>query len=229
MALLDLVLTNSSLPSSYPPVQLTLTDYNSDVLHLSTIPNLLLTHTLHATHAQSPPCAALNPANSDLEITSSLLTRFSSDLSSRNIHVSAISGPWSPTFVELVTSQTPSPPATPLSHISPSTAAQTLPPLTLILASETIYSPTSLKPFTNTLFALLEAAEAHGGCGKPPPRALIAAKKFYFGIGGGVEEFLAGVRARGGTADVVWESGGGVGRVILEVRKSSSGGAGGEG
>lgn len=214
------MLTNSSLLSFQPPIQFTLADYNSYVLHLSTIPNLLLTHTLHATHSQSVPFVAPNSTNSDLEIDSSLLTRFSSDLSSRNIHISAISGPWSPTFVELVNSQTLSSHATSTYRAAHSTAAQASAPLTLILASETIYSPSSLGTFTTTLFALLDAAKAHDGCGQSPPRALVAAKKFYFGVGGGVEEFFTAVRARGGTANVVWESEGGVGRVILEVRRA---------
>lgn len=38
-------------------------------------------------------------------------------------------------------------------------------------------------------------------------------------MGGGVDEFLEVLVARGGTGKVVWESvGGGVGRLILEVR-----------
>ncbi|MCJ1469273.1 hypothetical protein MMC07_007906 [Pseudocyphellaria aurata] len=220
LTLLHLVLTNSSLPSSHPPFQFTLADYNPSVLHLSTIPNFLLTHMLHTSHSRSLPFAAPTPTNSDLEINSALLSRFSSDLSSRNIYMSAISGPWSPTFFRLVSSQTPSHHATSFSLAIPPTAAPSLPPFTLILASETIYSPRSLQPFTNTLFDLLDAAAAHPDCGQSPPRALVAAKKFYFGVGGGVEEFLTAVKTRGGTADVVWESGGGVGRVILEVRRS---------
>ena len=34
-----------------------------------------------------------------------------------------------------------------------------------------------------------------------------------------MQEFSTAVKARGGTVDVVWESGGGVGKVIMEVRR----------
>lgn len=34
-----------------------------------------------------------------------------------------------------------------------------------------------------------------------------------------MEDFITAVKARGGTVDVVWESGWGMGRVILEVRR----------
>lgn len=44
-----------------------------------------------------------------------------------------------------------------------------------------------------------------------------------------MEEFCTEVRARGGTADVVWESTGGVGRAIIEVRRGSVRELGGDG
>lgn len=86
---------------------------------------------------------------------------------------------------------------------------------TLILASETIYSPASITAFTNTLIHILSTVESRGS----EACALVAAKKVYFGVGGGVDEFLEVLAARGGTGKVVWESfGGGVERLILEVR-----------
>lgn len=48
--------------------------------------------------------------------------------------------------------------------------------------------------------------------------ALIAAKRVYFGVGGGVDEFVKVLSEFGGRATCVWESEGpGVERVILEV------------
>lgn len=169
------------------------------MLYLSTIPNIFLTYQLLA--SQIPP-----PKSSDVELSPSLLFSFESNLSlESNIHISAISGAWSPAFDNLITTQ----------HFSPS------PSTTLILASETIYSPASLISFTNTLINLLSTAEKRGG----EARALIAAKKVYFGVGGGVDEFLEVLVARGGTGKVVWESvGGGVGRLILEVRTADDAG-----
>lgn len=174
------------------------------MLHLATIPNLLLTHTLHPMQSHPTPSASTH----ELDITPEVLTRFSVDLARRNVHISGISGAWSRAFAKLVIN-----PHLPANHpfsSSPTPTPTSPSPQTLILASETIYSPSSLLAFTDTLFALLQARPENA-------RALVAAKKVYFGVGGGVEEFLAAVRARGGTGEVVWESGGGVGRVILEV------------
>lgn len=191
--LLQLLITKLSVSVTSPPIRLTLSDYNATVLHLSTVPNILLTYQLLA--SQTPL-----PKSSDLELSPSFLSSFESNLYlDSNIQISAISGAWSPAFDDLITT----------THFSPS------PSTTLILASETIYSPTTLTAFTKTLIHLLSTAEKRGG----EARALIAAKKVYFGVGGGVDEFLEVLVARGGTGKVVWESaGGGVGRLILEVR-----------
>ena len=101
-----------------------------------------------------------------------------------------------------------------------SAAAVHKPKLTLILASETIYSPSSIRDFTQTVLALLKANSK-----TPTDRAvaLVAAKRVYFGVGGGVDEFLAILAEMGGCARCVWDSsealggGHGVGRCILEV------------
>jgi protein-histidine N-methyltransferase len=89
-----------------------------------------------------------------------------------------------------------------------------LPALTLVLASETIYAPASLRAFASTVLGLLTRCGADGGV-----RAFVAAKMVYFGVGGGVEEFLGAVGALGGWGRVAWKSadGGGVGRCVLEV------------
>ena len=88
-----------------------------------------------------------------------------------------------------------------------------LSPKLLILASETIYSPSTLPDFVGTLIGLLSL----GATGSS--RALVAAKKVYFGVGGGVAEFEREVQERGAAVRTVWDSGeeGGVGRVVLEV------------
>ena len=91
---------------------------------------------------------------------------FLQDLSRRGITIHFISGAWSKAFVDLA-----SPPP-------PHSGRRTL-----ILASETIYSPLSLGAFSETLLALLHRPSS-SGC------ALVAAKKVYFGVGGGVDEFL---------------------------------------
>ena len=74
----------------------------------------------------------------------------------------------------------------------------------LILSSEGIYSPSSLPQFTSVLVTCL--AE----------HALVASKKVYFGVGGGVTEFLDELAKHNRTGSIVWE-GGQVGRVIIQV------------
>lgn len=52
-------------------------------------------------------------------------------------------------------------------------------------------------------------------------RALVAAKRVYFGVGGGVDEFLTVLSTTDGVAREVWATegeGAGVGRVVMEVR-----------
>ena len=86
----------------------------------------------------------------------------------------------------------------------------------LILASETIYSPASTRAFTETLLHLIRRSEKAGG----KARVLVAAKKVYFGVGGGVDEFLDVLQQLGGEGKVVWStegSGSGVERCVLEV------------
>lgn len=182
------------LPEPLPGIQLTVTDYNPSVLHLSTIPNLLL--------GWATSLDIQSPCSGDLEVTQDLQQRFTDSLNHLGINISAISGGWSSDLVDLVLRHHPPP------------KGRIIPCDTLILASETIYSPSTIRLFTSTLLELLKATEERG-CGST---ALIAAKKVYFGVGGGVDEFLTVLDEMGGQASVVWENGGeGVGRVILEV------------
>lgn len=90
----------------------------------------------------------------------------------------------------------------------------------LILASETIYSPASTFAFTTTLLDLLQEHERRGGS----VRALVAAKRVYFGVGGGVDDFLEILRERGGEGTEVWATegiGSGVRRCIVEITRKA--------
>ena len=106
----------------------------------------------------------------------------------------------------------------------------------LVLASETIYSPSSMRLFTETVLDLLSpragtgrsqhlAVFTSGGAVmtvEATARALVAAKRVYFGVGGGVDEFLTVLSRTDGLAKEVWATegeGAGVGRVVLEVRR----------
>jgi len=83
-----------------------------------------------------------------------------------------------------------------------------LPKFELILASETIYSPATLPTFTDVL---LNCLDPNNG------RALVAAKKIYFGVGGGIPEFVDALNQRGARHAFVNEEGEGVGRAVLKV------------
>lgn len=182
---------------SWRAIHLSVADYNLSVLENATVPNLLLTWYFVQSVALPEPAG-------DLEITPDLLSRFVKDLSDRFIHISGISGAWNKAFTDLLVpfedSQHPG-------QIE-----------TIFLASETIYSPNSIHIFTEVLLEALKRAEDTHGSG----RALVAAKKVYFGVGGGVDEFLRVLNDLGGKGVTAWESKeGGVGRVIVEVRRAS--------
>ena len=179
-------------------LQLTLADYNHHVLALATMPNLLLTISSQLPDAQPWPIEG------DLQITRDLVSAIDLKLKAANVDISAISGAWGSAFIDLI--------------IKANTTDGSSPALMLILASETIYSPASLRDFTQTLFSLLSQHDSPS-C---EALALVAAKRVYFGVGGGVDEFMAVLEEMGGSGRCVWDSSSeegrqGVGRCILEV------------
>ncbi|PGH18476.1 hypothetical protein AJ80_04446 [Polytolypa hystricis UAMH7299] len=217
-------------------------DYNSAVLRLVTVPNILLTWHQCRCRRRKIESGSDNAEDKqgelkgdkreenddgderegDLEIESGLLDEFRRDLERAEISVSFVSGAWSPKFVELALSQ----PRTQQQQQQQQEGKErqpgsesSVPGKLLILASETIYSPSSLRAFAETLVSLQRQ-----GTSLPVSRAkaYIAAKKVYFGVGGGVDEFLAVLKdVPGGDALVVKEKvdieDEGVGRIILEV------------
>lgn len=189
----------------------TFADYNDAVLRLVTLPNLLLTWCTGRSQVVTPGAAdeqtSQVPQEEELDVTPELIENFKNDLSRRGISIDFISGAWSPQFVDLAFS-TPS-------------AGDCR---TLVLASETIYSPSSLTAFSETLLALLHRSTT----ASVRSRALVAAKKVYFGVGGGVDEFLAVLRNACADElevqrieDIQSE---GVGRIVLEIRPVASSG-----
>lgn len=186
---------------------LTLADYNPTVLTHATLPNLLLTYasTLPATESpfstSDPNPLAPGPdfsPESILALSPALLDSFRTALTTRNIELTLLSGSWSlPEYLPCIPAPTGN---------------------TLILASETIYSPAALVSFSQILRQLLSRV----GAG----RALVAAKKMYFGVGGGVDEFQAEAARRGMASEEVEfeELGkGGVRRCVVEVRLGATG------
>lgn len=80
----------------------------------------------------------------------------------------------------------------------------------LILASETIYSLETLPMFTDVM---LDCMDAQG-------QALIAAKKIYFGVGGGIPDFLDILSTKNVHYQVVADYSTGVGRSVIQVTKN---------
>ena len=170
-------------------LHLILADYNLRVLEVATIPNIFLTW------AMNPESEGCN----ELEISPSLKTDFLKSLTSRGITISALSGGWSTRFQEVLMSRV---------DLTKKTTV-------LILASETIYSPDSLQAFAEVVISVLQAAKRKG----LPASALVAAKRVYFGVGGGIDDFLAALEGLGGYGQLVWQSDEeGVGRAIIEIR-----------
>lgn len=135
----------------------------------------------------------------DFEITPELTDRFMCELADRNIRIDAISGAWGQEFLGLV----PQAKSDEHNHAT-----------TLVLASETIYALPTLVPFTETLISILRAAEKNGGTAS----GMVGVKQVYFGVGGGVEDFVRELNKIGGQSELLWELDGvGVGRVILGV------------
>ncbi|KAF2808258.1 uncharacterized protein BDZ99DRAFT_445556 [Mytilinidion resinicola] len=201
-ALPTLLLFHYALTASIP-LYLTLADYNASVLRLVTLPNLLLTYTSTFSATASPfsnespnPLADPSTDHGDLDVTPEILSSFKSALTALPLSLTLISGSWTPTpkFLELV-------PSAPEMN-------------TFLLASETIYSPTALNAFTEVMAGILARVRAG--------KAVVAAKRVYFGVGGGVDEFRVECSRLGAVAgEVEFEGlgeGDGVRRSLVEVQ-----------
>lgn len=180
----------------------TLTDYNADVLRLVTVPNLLLTWagTLDEVQCKELFGEAGNPVldqqsdHGDLYLTPALLQAFKESLASQGIILTLLSGSWTP--VSHLLSLIPSDPSL----------------NTFILASETIYSPSSLVAFTEAMAELMKRVKSG--------KAVVAAKRVYFGVGGSVDEFRVECSKKGCVAYEMEFEGldAGVRRCLMEVQ-----------
>ncbi|KAF9692202.1 hypothetical protein EKO04_009930 [Ascochyta lentis] len=180
----------------------TLADYNADVVRLVTLPNLVLAWAATLSPEQN---ATLLPdgnllsngdeEHGDLYLTPEILTAFKQQLQQTGLTLNLLSGSWTPTakFLDLV-------PSTPELN-------------TLILGSETIYSPASLTAFAETIVALMGRVKTG--------KAIVAAKRVYFGVGGSVDAFREQCANRSAVAYEMEFEGletGGVRRCLLEVQ-----------
>ncbi|KAK5092079.1 hypothetical protein LTR70_005044 [Exophiala xenobiotica] len=142
-----------------------------------------------------------------VEVDEDLVGKALKVLEDANIEIDFISGAWGEDFLHLLYGhgQTSQYMSRPLSDQSQ----------TLVLASETIYAPSSLGVFSNLLYDMLNE-ERRMAPGRA--EAFVAAKKVYFGVGGGVAEFEEEIKKLGGMSKTVLDvKGAGVGRVVLEI------------
>ncbi|AEO65975.1 4fb79e7b-d0f1-4495-b1d7-bcdcf0144b05 [Thermothielavioides terrestris] len=191
---------NDRKPERNQPLVLTLADYNPTVLYLVTLPNLILAWALQQ-RAQNEALGEAFTPDGELELTPEVLQAFRQALSSTGIKLSFLSGAWSPELVDLLYSS-----AVPAGLPDTTT--------TLLLGSETIYSPFALESFSSTLRSILlrERRERPSGTA----RAFVAAKKLYFGVGGSLDDFVDKMRGLGADVRTLFEETRGVHRGVVE-------------
>lgn len=172
-------------------VKFTLCDYNEDVLRLGTAMNIYL---LATSAIQEEDGLDGYEDEGDIYVDEDDVEMVLNMFEDVDVQVEFVSGAWSQEFVQLVKRDDNMKDAR-----------------LLLLASETIYSPDSLGVFSQTVLDLLKSS-------KEEKRAYIAAKKVYFGVGGGVQEFEEEAGKLGGKLKTVLDvRSAGVGRVILEM------------
>lgn len=180
----------------------TLADYNADVIRLVTLPNLILAWVATLSPGDSAkllpdgnPLHDTEEDHGDLYLTPEILAAFKQQLQSTGITLNLLSGSWTPTSKLL--------------DLIPSTPELD----TFILGSETIYSPASLTAFAETIVALMERVKTG--------KAIVAAKRVYFGVGGSVDAFKEECAKHGAVAYEMEFEGlesGGVRRCLVEVQ-----------
>lgn len=145
---------------------------------------------------QPAPMLDVSQPHGDLEITPDILQAFQTSLTASNITLMFLSGSWSPGMAPLIT--------------------QSAPDMgTVVLGAETIYSPASTAAFVSLLMELLRRVKM--------AKAMVAAKRIYFGVGGSVDGLKEACREQGAVAYEIENHGvpgldGGVGRALVEVQ-----------
>lgn len=142
--------------------KLILTDFNYEVLRLVSIPNMIVSWVL--TLEPEAIHKFMDPDiplnNDELILTTSLLSEFKKVLAEKEIEILLIHGSWGSMFCDLIAPHQPD----------------------FILTSETIYSLETLPIILDMLLHFLENKQSY--------LALVAAKEYYFGVGGSIIEFM---------------------------------------
>ena len=200
LALFQWALIEKAKSEQQQPLVLTLADYNPTVLYLVTLPNILLSWALQ--RKEDPVIGGAFTPDGELELIPEVIEAFKQTLAGNRITLSFLSGGWSPEFVDLLYG-----PAVGFSQLPDSAK-------TLVLGSETIYSPFALENFSTTLLSILENEHRDRPNGKA--KALVAAKRLYFGVGGSLDDFIEKMRDFGASVNTVFEEIQGVSRGVVE-------------
>ena len=150
------------------PSHFIFSDFNYEVLRLVTVPNILIHYaaTLDPEVLHDLSDSQIPLGNDELLLTPAFLEKFTFDLKERNMDILFVSGSWGSEFVDLVAPFLPD----------------------MIITSETIYSPDSLPLISDMMVQLFEKSQPYIG--------LVAAKQYYFGVGGSVKEFLEDLNSK---------------------------------
>lgn len=145
---------------------------------------------------QTTPLLDLSQSEGDLELTPDIHQAFLSSLAASNITLKFLSGSWCPDMASLIC------------HSAPDMG-------TVVLGAETIYSPASTAAFVSLLAELLQRVKM--------AKAMVAAKRIYFGVGGSVDGLKEACREKGAVAYEIENHGvpgldSGVGRALVEVQ-----------
>lgn len=193
-----MVLYRHALQNDLQGLTFTFADYNEEVLRLITLPNIILNWAATSGDDQLGETRPrpTEASSGEFELTPEILERFVAEVKGKNLTFNLLSGPWSSTLAE---------------HIPPSAPEMGL----VILAAETIYSPESTVAFVDLLAILLRRVKM--------AKAMIGAKRIYFGVGGSVDGLKEACREKGAVAYEIENHGvagmdGGVGRALVEVQ-----------
>lgn len=194
-AIPSLVLFQHALSNGIP-LNFILADYNEAVLRLVTLPNIILTWAANTTSSDFPTPNLGQESKGDFELNETVLQHFTTEMKCKDINFRFLSGSWSPKLAGLIPNSSPD-----MGMV--------------ILAAETIYSPESTKAFVELIGELLKRVKMS--------KAMIGAKRMYFGVGGSVDGLKAACRDRGMVAYEIENHGvpgmeRGVGRALIEVQ-----------
>ncbi|KAK9454169.1 hypothetical protein V1511DRAFT_502944 [Dipodascopsis uninucleata] len=184
------------------PVNFIAADYNYSVLRLMTAPNFLLAY---ANAKSSVTPSQVGDVAFDLDDPQELVLEFLDFLQTNNIAVCFISGSWDSTKFKTL-----------LKFGMPGALN-----FSLVLASETIYSVSSLSSFSTLVLDSIrhwDDAASHDS----HANAIIACKEIYFGVGGTLRQFIEILKQKGGSTEVleriIGRGNSGIARMVISVQ-----------